>query len=65
MTTELHVTLTMEELEFLALGEVLTIEQPDLGKRLVLKADTNAVIAFKQHVQAAILNLLPVNPSKH
>lgn len=62
---ELQITLSLDELEVLAQGETLSFDQPALNQRITIQADTSAVNAFKQHVHAALLNLLPVNPSKH
>ena len=54
----------MEDLELLGQGGTLGFDEH--GYIITLRADSSAVTAFQQHVQAAILKLLePVNPIKH
>jgi hypothetical protein len=54
----------MEDLEFLGQGGTMSFD--DNSYVITLRADSSAVTAFQQHVQAAILKLLePVNPIKH
>ena len=62
--TEIPSSLSMEDLEFLGQGGTMSFD--DNSYVITLRADSNAVTAFQQHVQAAILKLLnPVNPIKH
>ena len=54
----------MEDLELLGQGGTLGFDEQ--GYIITLRADSSAVTAFQQYVQAAILKLLePVNPIKH
>lgn len=54
----------MEDLEFLGQGGTLGFDEQ--GYIITLRADSNAVTSFQQHVHAAILKLLdPANPIKH
>lgn len=64
MSCDFHLRLSQEQLEALASGEVLVFSQA--GVRLQVAADAQAVVAFKEHVFAALLtNLNPSNPSIH
>ena len=61
---EIPISLSMEDLELLGQGGTLCFDEQ--GYIITLRADSSAVTAFQQHVQAAILKLLePVNPIKH
>ena len=61
---EIPISLSMEDLELLGQGGTLGFDEH--GYIITLRADSSAVTAFQQHVQAAILKLLePVNPIKH
>ena len=61
---ELRFSLSMEQMEQLAQGNVLVFDRH--SQRVVISADSSAVNAFQQHVHAALLlNLSPVTPSKH
>jgi len=61
---EIPISLSMEDLEFLGQGGTMSFDYNSYV--ITLRADSNAVTAFQQHVQAAILKLLnPVNPIKH
>ena len=61
---EIPISLSMEDLEFLGQGGTMSFD--DNSFVITLRVDSNAVTAFQQHVQAAILKLLePVNPIKH
>ena len=61
---EIPISLSMEDLELLGQGGTLGFDEQ--GYTITLRADSSAVTAFQQHVQAAILKLLePVNPIKH
>ena len=62
--SEIPINLSLEDLELLGQGGTLGFDEH--GYIITLRADANAVNAFQQHVQAAILKLLePVNPIKH
>jgi hypothetical protein len=61
---EIPISLSREDLELLGQGGPLGFDEQ--GYIITLRADSSAVTAFQQHVQAAILKLLePVNPIKH
>ena len=61
---EIPISLSMDDLEFLGQGGTMSFD--DKSYVITLRADSNAVKAFQQQVQAAILKLLePVNPIKH
>ncbi len=61
---EIPISLSMEDLELLGQGGTLGFDEQ--GYIITLRADSSAVTAFQQHVQAAILKLLdPATPFKH
>ncbi len=61
---EIPLNLSLEDLELLGQGGTLGFDEQ--GYIITLRADANAVNAFQQHVNAAILKLLdPATPFKH
>lgn len=63
--TELRLALSQGAVRALVEGAVLEFDVEDEGIRVFLRCDDEALLSFKEQIERALLNMLPVGPVPH
>lgn len=62
---DVHLDLSASAIDALVSGTELVLDLPQTGMRVYLRCDDAAVKSFKQHIEGALLRLLPIDDSVH
>lgn len=63
--TELRLALSQGAVRALVEGAVLEFDVEDEDIRVFLRCDDEALLSFKEQIERALLNMLPVGPMSH
>lgn len=62
---DIYLNLAADAIDALVSGTELVVEVPDAGTTLFLRCDDATVKSFRQHIEKALLRLLPADKSIH
>lgn len=63
--SDIHLALSASAVDALVSGTELTLDLPGTNLRIYLRCDESAVTTFKEHIDRALLRLLPTDKSVH